>query len=83
MIWEGLSDQQLCELFKNPTQNGHRSLDEIVQHMSTPLVRWAWHPGEGRTPVPVRESEFLAKVREWVSSGAACPSEVSATGAAH
>jgi hypothetical protein len=83
MIWEGLSDQQLCELFKNPTQNGHRTVDEIVRHMSTPLVLWGWHPGEGRTPVPVPESEFLAKVREWASSGAACPGEVSSTGAAH
>jgi hypothetical protein len=83
MIWDGLSDQQLCELFKNPTQNGHRSVEEIVQHMSTPLVLWGWHPGEGRTPVPVTESGFLAKVREWASSGAACPGEVSSTGAAH
>jgi hypothetical protein len=79
MIWEGLNDQQLCELFKNPTQNGHRSLGEIVQHMSTPLVLWGWHPGEGRTPVPVAEREFLAKVSEWASSGAACPGEVGAT----
>jgi hypothetical protein len=31
MIWEGLSDQQLCEVFKNPTLNGHRTVGEIVQ----------------------------------------------------
>ena len=73
MIWEGLSDTQLCELFKNPAQNGHRTVDQIVQHMSTPLVLWGWHPGEGRTPVPVPEKEFLAKVKDWASHGAACP----------
>lgn len=75
MIWEGLSDRQLCELFKDPAANGHRSVDEIVQHMNTPLVLWGWHPGEGRTPVPMPENEFLAKVKEWASRGAACPGE--------
>lgn len=74
MIWEGLNDRQLCELFKNPAANGHRSVDEIVQHMNTPLVLWAWNPGEGRTPVPMPQNEFLAKAKEWASSGAACPS---------
>jgi hypothetical protein len=74
MTWEGLNDRQLCELFKNPSANGHRSVDEIVQHMNTPLVLWAWNAGDGRTPVPMPQNEFLAKAREWASSGAACPS---------
>lgn len=74
MIWEGLNDRQLCELFKNPSANGHRTVDEIVQHMNTPLVLWAWNPGEGRTPVPMPQVEFLAKAKKWASSGAACPS---------
>ena len=73
MIWEGLADRQLCELFKNPALNGHRTVDQIVQHMSTPLVLWGWHPGEGRTPIPVPETEFLSKVKDWASHGAACP----------
>lgn len=86
MIWEGLSDRQLCELFKDPASNGHRSVDEIVQHMKTPLVLWGWHPGEGRTPIPISESEFLAKINEWASKGAACPGEAGSsrpTGAKH
>ena len=86
MIWEGLSDRQLCELFKDPAHNGHRTVDGIVQHMNTPLVLWGWHPGEGRIPIPMPENEFLAKVKEWASHGAACPSETSSpqlTGGAH
>ncbi|HEX3584690.1 MAG TPA: hypothetical protein VH024_01780 [Candidatus Angelobacter sp.] len=79
MIWEGLNDRQLCELFKNPAANGHRSVDEIVEHMNTPLVLWGWHPGEGRTPVPTPQAEFLAKVKEWASHGAACPVEGSSS----
>ncbi len=73
MIWEGLTDHQLCELLKDPKQNGNRNVQQIVEHMSTPLVLWGWHPGEGRSPISMPESEFLAKVREWATNGAACP----------
>jgi hypothetical protein len=73
MIWEGLSDHRLCELFKDPKQNGNRSVDQIVEHMSTPLVLWGWNPGDGRTPVPLRQAQFLEKVKEWAAKGAACP----------
>ena len=76
MIWEGLSDRQLCEMFKDPARNGHRTVDGIVRHMNTPLVLWGWHPGEGRTPIPMPENEFLAKVKEWATHGAACPGEI-------
>ena len=73
MIWEGLTNRQLCELFKDPRQNGSRNVDQIVEHMTTPLVLWGWNPGEGRNPVPVPQAEFLANVKEWASKGAACP----------
>jgi hypothetical protein len=73
MIWEGLTDRQLCELFKDPKQNGDRNVDQIVEHMTTPLVLWGWNPGEGRTPIPVPYTEFLGGVKEWASKGAACP----------
>jgi hypothetical protein len=73
MIWEGLTDRQLCELFKDPNQNGGRDVQQIVEHMHTPLVLWGWHPGEGRTPVSMSQQEFLAKVAEWAAKGAACP----------
>jgi hypothetical protein len=73
MIWEGLSDRQLCELLKDPAQNGHRTVQQIVEHMSTPLVLWGWHPGEGRAPIPMKQDEFLTGVKQWAASGAACP----------
>ena len=77
MIWEGLSDRQLCELLKDPKRNGHRTAQQIVEHMSTPLVLWGWAPGEGRTPIPTAQNDFLWNVREWVEKGAACPSSAS------
>jgi hypothetical protein len=73
MIWEGLTDPQLCELLKDPQQNGHRTPEQIVEHMHTPLVLWGWAPGDGRTPVPMSQHEFFAKVQEWAAKGAACP----------
>lgn len=73
MIWEGLSDRQLCALFKDPKQNGGRDVEQIEEHMHTPLVLWAWDPGPGRLPVPMSQQQFLEKVHTWVSTGAACP----------
>jgi len=73
LIWEGLSDRQLCELLNDTKHNGNRTPQQIVVHMSGPLVSWGWHPGEGRAPIQMPQNEFLAKVREWAASGAACP----------
>jgi hypothetical protein len=73
MIWEGLTDHQLCELLKDPQQNGHRTAEQIVEHMHTPLVLWGWVPGEGHTPIRTPQHDFLAKVQEWAARGAACP----------
>jgi hypothetical protein len=75
MIWEGLTDRELCELLKDPKRNGQRTVQQIVQHMSTPLVLWGWHPGEGRSPIPMPQSEFLTDMQEWAQKGAGCPIE--------
>src|SRR5258708_31100066 len=80
MIWQGLTDHQLCELFKDPKQNGNRTVGQIVEHMHAPLVLWGWNPGGSRVPIPMPQHEFLVRVREWASKGAACPVEASAPG---
>jgi hypothetical protein len=73
MIWEGLSDHDLCELLKDPKRNGNRTIEQIVKHMQTPLVLWGWAPGEGRSPIPISQHLFLTNVERWASMGAACP----------
>ena len=75
LVWEGLTDRELCELFKDPTKNGQRNMDQIVEHMRTPLVLWGWNPGEGRTPIPVPENVFLANAQRWVAEGGKCPAQ--------
>ena len=73
MIWEGLTDRQLCKLMLDTKQNGDRSPEQIVEHMQTPLVLWGWNPGEGRAPVPMSSEHFVAQVKLWISKGGACP----------
>jgi hypothetical protein len=76
MIWEGLSDRKLCELLRDPARNGHLNVQQIVEHMSSPLVLWGWHPGDGRSPIPMKFGAFLIRVRDWAANGAGCPAEV-------
>jgi hypothetical protein len=73
MIWEGLTDGQLCRLMKDPRQNGGKNLDQLVDHFQTPLVKWGWHPGEGRRPIAISYDDFMRDVRTWASQGAVCP----------
>ena len=74
MIWQGLTDAQICESIKDPKQNRGRSLDQLVEHLTADkLVTWAWEPGEGRTPIPMPHDEFSAKVKQWKAAGAPCP----------
>ena len=75
MVWQGLTDHQLCELLKDPKQNGNRTMEQIAEHMHTPLVLWGWNPGEGRTPIPTSKPDFLFGVGQWIADGAACPPE--------
>jgi hypothetical protein len=74
MIWQGLTDAQICESIKDRKQNRNRNLDQLVEHLTEDkLVMWAWDPGEGRTPVPMPHDEFSAKVKQWQAAGAPCP----------
>jgi hypothetical protein len=75
MIWQGLTDAQICQSIKDPKQNRNRNLDQLVEHLTEDkLVMWAWNPGEGRTAIPMPHDEFAAKVKQWQSAGAPCPS---------
>ncbi len=76
MIWQGLTDAQLCESIKDPKQNRNRNLNQLVEHLTEDkLVMWGWNPGEGRTPVPIPHDEFATKVKQWQAAGAPCPAK--------
>jgi hypothetical protein len=53
--------------------------DQFVAHVRTGLVRWAWAPGvdshgRSRSRPPMAYEQFMALTQEWVTKGAACPS---------
>lgn len=81
MRWLGLSKSEIAKSMLNPENNGGRTLDEIVKHLTEhELVLWAWEPGvdaEGKPrekpPVPVEE--YIVAVKAWVAEGAPIPEE--------
>jgi hypothetical protein len=76
MIWQGLTDAQICRSLKNPKENKNRNIDQLVEHFAKDeLVAWGWNPGEGRTAIPMPRDEFVAKVKQWQAAGAPCPSD--------
>ncbi len=74
MVFEGMSPADLARQLKDPEENGGRTVDRILHHISEDsLVLWGWDPGEGRTKPPLTHTEFVAKMREWISAGAPIP----------
>lgn len=81
MRWLGLSRTEIARSMLNRENNGNRSLDDIVKHLTEhELVLWAWEPGvdaEGnpreKPPVPV--DEYIAAVKAWAAEGAPIPDE--------
>jgi len=73
MAWKSLSTGELCRTLKDPAKNGNRSLQDLIPHMDTSLVRWAWNPGPGRSLPPLSHDEFVSRLKEWIATGAACP----------
>jgi len=74
MTWQGLTTREVCQQIQDPARNGNRSLDKIRVHLAEDhLVGWAWHPGEGREPVPGTQEQFGELVAAWIETGAYCP----------
>jgi len=74
MIFENKTAGEICRQIKDPAQNGgKKTLEEIIEHIHTPLVAWGWDPGSGRTPAPGTYQGFVEKMTEWANKGGACP----------
>jgi mono/diheme cytochrome c family protein len=78
MGWENRSFGELCRGLIDPRLNGGRNGAKIIEHLPTPLVKWAWDPGpradgEARTSPSVPYAEFVAAAERWVATGLACP----------
>lgn len=74
--WVGKSAADICHQLKDPSRNGGKSLEKIVQHNAhDELVGWGWAPGAGREPAPGTQEQFGAIVAAWVETGAECPED--------
>lgn len=81
MKWEGLSRVAIAKSMLDSKNNGGRSLDEIVKHLTEhELVLWAWDPGispDGtpREKPPVPKEEYITAVKAWAAAGAPIPEQ--------
>jgi hypothetical protein len=74
IAWEGKSLAEICAQIKDPTRNGGKTLEKLIDHNTNDvLVGWGWNPGKGRTPAPGTQAQFGALTKAWVESGAKCP----------
>jgi len=79
MRWQGLSRVEIAKSMLDRKNNGNRSLDEIVKHLTEhALVLWAWEPGidaagNPRETPPVPKDEYIKAVKEWAAAGAPIP----------
>jgi hypothetical protein len=74
MVFEGKSPKELALQLKDPNQNGHKTLQQLIEHVShDTLVMWGWNPGDGRTLPPLKHAEFAKQFKTWVAKGAAVP----------
>jgi hypothetical protein len=78
MGWESLSPALRCVQLKDPQRNGGRSGAAVIDHLQTPLVKWAWSPGidargAARKPPRISHAEFMQAAKTWVATGSGCP----------
>jgi hypothetical protein len=77
MAWESLTIGELCRTLLDPRRGGLKP-EQVVAHLNTGLVRWAWSPGlnargQPRSTPPLTHSQFVEIARRWVATGATCP----------
>lgn len=74
LVFQGRSSAELCRQLADPATNGHRTPEELLQHVtSDPLVLWGWDPGEGRMPVAIPHAAFVSAMQSWIEGGCGCP----------
>jgi len=73
MVFQGRSPHDLALQMLDPKRNGGKSRKDLIEHMKTDLVRWAWQPGEGRTKPPLSYEDFTTQFKLWIDKGAVAP----------
>lgn len=75
MVFEGKTPSQLAKQLIDPLQNGHKNMQQLIEHADDELVLWGWSPGEGRTLPPLSHAEFKKAWITWINTGAFAPED--------
>ena len=73
MVFQGKTAHELAKQIVDPKLNGHKNLNQLIEHASDTLVLWGWNPGEGRTKPPLTYDEFKKAWITWIETGAYAP----------
>jgi mono/diheme cytochrome c family protein len=73
MVFQGKTAHELALQIKDLKQNGGKSPHDLIEHMKTDLVKWAWNPGNGRSQPPLSYTEFYNQFKLWIDKGAVAP----------
>lgn len=73
MVFQGKTAHQLAKQLVDPKLNGHKNMNQLLEHASDSLVLWGWNPGEGRAKPPLSYAEFKKEWIKWIETGAYAP----------
>ncbi|MFA6083969.1 hypothetical protein [Mucilaginibacter sp.] len=73
MVFQGRTSNQLAKQLVNPKTNGHKTLQQLIEHADDGLVKAGWNPGEGRTLPPMSHAAFKKAWITWIKNGAYAP----------
>jgi len=73
MVFQGKTARQLAKQMVDPKQNGHKNMQQLLEHADDGLVLAGWNPGEGRTLPPMSHAQFKKAWTTWIKTGAYAP----------
>jgi mono/diheme cytochrome c family protein len=75
MVFQGKTPRQLAKQIVDPAQNGHKNIQQLIEHADDGLVKAGWNPGEGRTLPPMSHAAFKKLWITWLKTGAYAPAK--------
>lgn len=73
MVFQGKTPHELAIQMTDLQRNDGKTLEDLVAHMKTDLVKWAWSPGDGRSLPPMTYNDFYNTFKLWIDKGAVPP----------
>jgi hypothetical protein len=73
MVFQGKTAHELAKQLMDPKQNGNKTKEQLLAHVTDPLVLVAWNPGEGRALPPISHQAFAEAWTTWIKYGAYAP----------